>query len=84
MGYLRVFRLMVLMVGFSMVAHAQLALVLRQAVSTNVNWQTASADDLEVMLEAVEQTTPTAADAVPQFGTSTPRRIRSGRYSPVT
>ena len=69
MGYLRVFRLVVLMVGFSMVAHAQLARVLLQAVSTNANWQAVSADDLEVMLLAAEQTTPAAAESVPRFGT---------------
>jgi hypothetical protein len=49
--------------------HAQLKQVLFQAVSTNVNWQAVSADDLEVMLEAVEQATPTAAEALPKNGT---------------
>lgn len=68
MGYLRVFRLVVLMVGFSTVAHAQLASVLRQAASTNFNLQAVSADDLNVMLEAIEQTTPLTATNAPQFG----------------
>ncbi|MGA3285310.1 MAG: hypothetical protein ABSD57_12745, partial [Verrucomicrobiota bacterium] len=51
------------------IVDAQLALVLRQAVSTNLNLQAVSADDLNVMLEAVEQTTPTAAESAPQSGT---------------
>ncbi|MGA3285581.1 MAG: hypothetical protein ABSD57_14125, partial [Verrucomicrobiota bacterium] len=51
------------------VVQAQLALVLQQTISTNLNSQAVSADDLNVMLEAVEQTTPTAADSVPQIGT---------------